>query len=335
MKNTANEIQVWDLPTGKKTLVINRQAGRLQCVAFSPDGKHLASSAWKGVVIWDAVTGKRGVPLYLPAVNPEDSPMEDRPTTVPAPPAGHSMADEYDLSFAAGWVTYSRDGSVLAAAGPASVRVWKAVAAEPRLTMYWLRGEPMGWGMALSPDGTRVATTTERARPAKGRPATRIKVQVHDTTTGKQLMAAAPKVDVFVSLAFSPDGKHLAVGTSSDDKDEQRQICPLLVIDSHTGKTVRILTGHRHAILSVCYRPGGRHLVASSLGGELKLWDPLTGREAWGLDLDKLAPLPKLKAERTRHSRNNYAPTVAFSPDGKHLAAACRDGKVRMWTLRN
>ena len=119
LKNTANEIQVWDLPTGKKTLVINRQAGRLQCVAFSPDGKHLASSAWKGVVIWDAVTGKRGVPLYLPAVNPGDSPMEDRPTTVPAPPAGHSMADEYDLSFAAGWVTYSRDGSVLAAAGPA------------------------------------------------------------------------------------------------------------------------------------------------------------------------------------------------------------------------
>jgi WD40 repeat protein len=57
--NPYPRLKVWDATTGKKLLSL-AVTKEVTCVAFSPNGKLLASGDRSGkVVVWDAVTGKR------------------------------------------------------------------------------------------------------------------------------------------------------------------------------------------------------------------------------------------------------------------------------------
>src|SRR5205085_332979 len=52
----ANEVKVWEAQTGRELLSFKEP--RIICVAFSPDGKHLAGSVAAGLKVWEAETGK-------------------------------------------------------------------------------------------------------------------------------------------------------------------------------------------------------------------------------------------------------------------------------------
>jgi len=73
------------------------------------------------------------------------------------------------------------------------------------------------------------------------------------------------------SVAFSPDGRLLASGSS--DKT-------IKLWDVATGSEVRTLKGHTHYVLSVAFSPDGRLLASGSWDDTIKLWDvsDLVGR---------------------------------------------------------
>src|SRR5262249_46029542 len=53
-----NEVKVWDTQTGRETLTLTGHTGRVQSVAFSPDGRRLVSAAAdRTVKVWDSQTG--------------------------------------------------------------------------------------------------------------------------------------------------------------------------------------------------------------------------------------------------------------------------------------
>ena len=57
-------MKVWDAQTGQELLTLKGHTGWVTSVAFSPDGKRLASAlADKTVKVWDAQTGQK--PLTL------------------------------------------------------------------------------------------------------------------------------------------------------------------------------------------------------------------------------------------------------------------------------
>ena len=109
----------------------------------------------------------------------------------------------------------------------------------------------------------------------------------------------------FSSVAFSPDGKQLALAGSYGTIE---------LWDIATGRVTRTLQGHSHYVTSVVFSPDGKHLASGSWDKTTKLWDLATG---------------SLTVTLRGHMR--HVTSVTFSPDGKRLASASKDKTIRLW----
>jgi len=118
-------------------------------------------------------------------------------------------------------------------------------------------------------------------------------------------------------LAFSPDGKQLAVafgGRTSDKVSGGAR-----VFDTQTGDLIHSLTGHKSLVNSVCFSPDGKTLATGGdyLDREIHLWDLASGK-----------PIQVLEGLK------GSAWCVTFSPDGKTLAGSDTEGGVRLWDVK-
>jgi dipeptidyl aminopeptidase/acylaminoacyl peptidase len=136
-----------------------------------------------------------------------------------------------------------------------------------------------------------------------------------DTRTGQEIMTLPPHVAPVRSLAFSPDGTLIACASGNFDS---RSVMPNEIVLSEvaTGRTVATLASGRESFTSIAFNADGKSLAGGSFAQQngLRLWD-MTTRSAVG-------PLEGYAAE---------VHAVAFSPDGRHIAAGCGDGIVRVW----
>jgi WD40 repeat protein len=187
---------------------------------------------------------------------------------------------------------------------------------------------------AFSPDGKLLAAGDMTNR-----------VHVWDLATGKELHGSPPARNWVTGLAFSPDGKTLAVAAWHR----------ILLWDATTGKDRLPLGGHSNQVGRVAFSPDGK-AVATQSEDALILWDPLTGRERhqWSdKTLVAFAPDGDLlrrdkgsvvkwqpatdKAVRTfrvyeREIADDVARiTVVFSRDGKAMVSGSRDRTIRLW----
>jgi WD40 repeat protein/tRNA A-37 threonylcarbamoyl transferase component Bud32 len=127
--------------------------------------------------------------------------------------------------------------------------------------------------LAFSPDGKLVAAAGIKA------------VFVHQVPDGKLLHTLDARGNPVESLAFSPDGTHLATTGGGDDVRVWR------VAD---GKQLRIL-GYPEGARAVTFSPDGSKLVAAGRHG-IRVWDSLTGLESkdflWECDCRLIDWLP-------------------------------------------
>jgi WD40 repeat protein len=138
-------------------------------------------------------------------------------------------------------------------------------------------------------------------------------VKVWDLQTGQELV----DIDTVEAgpVAFSPDGKYLAVGSWPEVRPGTVSIC-----DAATGTTVLVLRGHAGSIGSVAWSPDGRRLASAGPGpgagltegqsdSSVRVWDVKTGQEL-------LALAVHLGTEPNSTTVKN----LLFSPDGKRIA---------------
>jgi hypothetical protein len=117
--------------------------------------------------------------------------------------------------------------------------------------------------------------------------------------------------DSVFTVAFSPDGRTLASGSSK----------PIKLWDVASGRELRTITGHANNniltnVWTVAFSPDGRTLASCSSNNTIKLWEVASGREL-----------------RTLAGHTSSVYSVAFSPDGRTLASGSSDNTIKLWDV--
>jgi WD40 repeat protein len=328
-----NTVQVWNIPAVEPLRL--EQESNVWCLAFSPDGRRLATGSLYGIHLWDLAAGDEHREDFQNIRGPGKcrrlafSPDGTRLA------AGHRVWDSATgreiaaLKAKAGhrprWggegVAFSPDGKRVASAWLDHISIWDAQTGEEIVALNEPRNRRLSGSDALAfdPDGRLLACGYRSGV-----------VKVCDAATGREVWAYTPahapgdnsgtmNPAGVQQVAFSPNGKRLAaaLGSSQDARDPGE----VKIWDAASGREVFTLKGHTKAVWSVAFSPGGTRLVTCSCipsgngsgeGGEIKIWDALTGQE-----------LLTLRCEQCIG--------VTFSPDGRRLACAGWNNVVTIW----
>jgi WD40 repeat protein len=220
---------------------------------------------------------------------------------------------------------------------------------------------------AASPSGKTIAVLIKA-------PETDSAIDLYDVASGKHLFQVQHRAVregriewVFPlyhegSLAFSPDERLLAASYHAQT---------IHLWDLHTRKLVATLTGHSAPVKSLTFSPDGSHLVSSAYGMEdlgrrmrwhqdtIRIWNIATRRQVGELPCpgltqlvthsptgDLLATITNAEVIRLWEAASgvevhrivtvlpNTPSAACFSPDGRHLGTAMKDGTVLLWSLQ-
>jgi WD40 repeat protein len=297
-------VRVWDAATGKEIRRFGKPGEANRGVAvFSVGGKLLAFRSPNGSVrVWETATGKQ-----LLEIQPDQSPS----TCLAFSPDGRvlfvgrqdgtirrwevvSGKELAPLLFRQGpmeVLAISPDGKLLAAIGGGAqpILLWDLATADSRHHLLRPRGQALF--LAFSPDGKMLISTASDESP-----------HLWDVTTGKVIRLLGPAGS---SVAFSPDGKTVAIGSGNQvrrwDLKSGQELLPRL-------------KASRDGVASLSFSPDGAFLAAAGGGSAIHVWDLARAKEAFG----------------DRGSQGRLL-CLAFSPDGKTIATGDRDSRVRLW----
>jgi WD40 repeat protein len=323
-----------------------RSAEQAGALAFSPAGKWLITG---GMLVrkWDVATGEEipilrqpAHPLRSLALSPDGKTVafaDDRDNLRLADVATGKTLFQRTIPNRAG-IAFSPDGKrFAAAAGDNAIVFWN---------MGQLQGAPAAvlacvdkvHAFVFSPDGKHLAT-------AEGG----WFVRVYEVASQRAVLAIQPPGNSVFGVAFSPDGKRLAtMGESRVVAREQGMTSQVVRLwDAFTGKEVPVGEEVRRTAHTVAFHPDGKtlaaiHLPEAAKAGALafnpplppvedrletvRLWDLASARER----LRFTDAVQRKKAERATSwiSGRSSAEPVAFSPDGRVLAAPGEGGIV-------
>jgi WD40 repeat protein/serine/threonine protein kinase len=308
---------LWKLCRSDEEFTLGTHQERVFGVAFSPDGKWLASadanesgdSVGSKVLLWDFQTRK---PLLPPLT-------ED----------------------AAGSVVFSPDGRLIAF-GTLREGV-KVLALSQRTEVMKIPGEPRAFqnqALAFSPNSKLIAVGD-----AKGA------LKIFDLETRKEYWSLAGHDAAVTSAAFFPDGSKLVSGSSdgalrvwdvatgkpvglwqfpqyhiyglaiSPDGKKiafvNRHGMSIRVIDANSGQDLAAVPEAVAGISTISFSPDSKSFACGANNHSTRIWRSDDARE-----------LAVLKGSRDEiHS-------VAYSPDGQHLVTGAKDGTVKVWSTR-
>ena len=310
-----NAIQLWDRHTGKllKTFIghtnINTRSMSLHFIAYSDDGKRLASVGWEDrtIRIWDVETGQllqtiTELPerIYNVAYSPDSQSLvgggSDSNIYLWDVGTGERLKTFTGHTSAVDSVTYSRDGTTLVSGSwDKTIRFWDASTGE-LLKTFTGHTEVVNT-VIYAPDGKTVTSMSYYDGT----------IRFWDAETAKLLKTITGHTGSFGrSVAFSPDGEMLAYNGMPDHTISLREV--------QSGQLLKILTGHTDIVNSVRFSPDSSTLASGGWDGNIRLWDVATGQ-----------------LEKTITGHEKGVPSIVYSSDGAIFMSGSWDNTIRIW----
>lgn len=282
-------VKLWDVATRKVIRTLAGPSWVSGLVRFTPDGKELITGAgelkghqWVPALrFWDLTTWTfQDVPYDRPETGPGDLSWDGKylAMATKGPGLGKTM---YGVK-----VTTARSGQVVAT----------LLGHEKELSVS-----------ALSPDGNLLATHADGERF----------VRVWDLATQRlRRDIFFPRLASVKTLAFSPDGRLLAMGGEAGWRGREVGDGPVHVLlwDVQTGQEKAAWKAKHLDVQHLLFSPDGSALAGVS-GSMLNVWEVASGRLSW------------------RTPGFGGISAFAFSPDGKKIVNGGTSNDVRLWNV--
>jgi WD40 repeat protein len=282
-----NMVKVWEAATGKEALSLIGHTDALIALDYSPDGARLASGSFDGTVrLWDTATGAERLKIST-----------------------GRLVSALQFGPDGSWlVTTSWDES--------QVRFWDTHTGQELFTLSspdWLGDDPP-WrtqGIALSPDGTRLALSLDR--DGAGR------YEIWDLTARQRefILQAGGDASGHRMMDFSPDGTKLAISRAGDATNTAS------VWDVATGMR---LFGLARSANQIGFTADGRRLYTATSGGRADVWDAATGAL-----LLTLGGHGRVVTAAAANSDCMQAEPMDLC--GTRLVTSGADGKIKVWDI--
>lgn len=292
-------VSLWD-PLSGREIIRFRHDHPVDALAFSPDGRRVATAAEKTVRIWEVSSGTEFLRFSL----------DERVTAIVYHPSSRWVAAGTGAGVVWLWdahsgkevahvphnssvssIAFSPDGSRLAVASEDGlVRLWKPATQEPIIR---LRHEDAVWSLSFSPSGDRLATAGSDHT-----------VRVWNVLSAAELVRLEHPGAVWTA-AFDGKGKRLV--TASADGAAR-------VWDAATGHQL-MTVHHELEVLDAIFSPEGSLIATASADKTMRIWEAESGKELF------------------RMPHNAAVRSAVFSRNGELLVSRSADSAAWIWQI--
>ncbi|MCB1094182.1 MAG: hypothetical protein KDN22_01210 [Verrucomicrobiae bacterium] len=279
--------------------------GQVNNVAYSPDGKSIATAAGRVIQLWSTETGEqtgrfvghshdvRSI-AFSPASTQLLSGSTDSTMRLWDISSQQETAQFLGHTDAVNSVAFSPDGNgVLSASDDGTARIWAIATGDE--TVRFAGHFPLSVrSVAFSPHGDSVLSGSDDGT-----------MRLWSVSTKQEIGQPMSHKGPVRSVAFSSDGTKALSGSADEivrwwDLTSRQEL-------AHLG-------GHEGIVWSAIFSPDGKRALSSSGTGTLQLWD-----------LESQEEIGRLVGHITRVSG------VAFAPDGTKALSGSEDGTVSLW----